>query len=106
MDAAQVRMFLSSAETLYEKEDYTSATILYFKTWFALLDMLCLEKEGRAPKDHGERFRMLEKRFPDDYTALDKEFDTYRDTYARTIDHETCERIRKTVKRLAERELA
>ncbi|MBI2577140.1 hypothetical protein HYV84_08055 [Candidatus Woesearchaeota archaeon] len=35
---AQVSVFQRSAERIYLDKDYTSATILYFKTWFALQD--------------------------------------------------------------------
>ena len=90
-------MFKTSADTLYHAKDYTSATILYFKAWFALQDFILLRKLGYSPKDHGERFRLLEKEFPDSYVELDKEFSTYRDTYSKVVDREDCDRIRKIV---------
>lgn len=93
----QILQFKKSADTLYMGKDYTSATILYFKTWFAIQDFILLEKIGQSPKDHGERFRLLEKNFPKAYTELDKEFSTYRDTYSKIIDKDTCERIRRIV---------
>jgi len=34
----QILTFKNSADTLYLSEDHTSATILYFKTWFAIQD--------------------------------------------------------------------
>lgn len=87
----QIMVFKHSADTLYSKSDFTSATILYFKTLFAMQDFLLLERAGESPKDHSERFRKLEKHFPD------LEFPTYKDTYSKIIDKETCERIRKMV---------
>jgi len=93
----QILIFKKSADTLYSAKDYTSASILYFKTWFAIQDFVLLEKVGRSPKDHRERFRLLEKEFPDVYRELDKEFSTYRDTYSKIVEKEDCDRIRRIV---------
>ena len=93
----QILMFKKSADTLYDSQDYTSATILYFKTWFALQDKILLDKIGVAPKDHRERFRLLEKYYDKTYVLLDKEFNTYRDTYSRIVSLQTCKRIKKLV---------
>jgi hypothetical protein len=94
---AQILVFKASADTLYRKADYTSATILYFKTLFAVQDFLLLEKTGESPKDHTARFRKLQLNFPDLFTQLDMEFSTYRDTYSKIVDRDTCDRIRKIV---------
>lgn len=96
-DKTQILQFKSSADILYSKEDYTSATILYFKAWFAIQDLILLEKSGQSPKDHSERFRMLEKKFPETYLSLDKEFSIYRDTYSKVTDKDTCKHIKKIV---------
>ena len=93
----QINTFKKSAETIYSLEDYTSSTILYFKTLFAIHDFVLLDKIGRAPKDHKERFRLLEKEFPELYSELDSEFNTYRNTYSRTTSKTTCERIKEMV---------
>lgn len=93
----QILIFKKSADTLHNIKDYTSAIILYFKTWFAIQDFILLEKIGQSPKDHNERFRLLEKYFPKAYYELDKEFFTYRDTYSKIMNYEDCERIKKIV---------
>lgn len=93
----QIKVFKKSADKLVEMEDYTSASILYFKTWFAIQDYILLQKIGQSPKDHKERFRLLEKNFPECYIKLDMEFSTYRDTYSKIVDQSTCERIKKIV---------
>ena len=93
----QILVFRHSADTLYNSGDYTSATIVYFKTLFAVQDYVLLEEIGESPKDHVNRFRKLEKHFPDLYRELDMEFSTYRDTYSKIIDKETCERIKRIV---------
>tara|TARA_Y100000310_G_C20499258_1_gene723110 strand:+ start:282 stop:563 length:282 start_codon:yes stop_codon:yes gene_type:complete len=42
----QILVFRKSADTLYLAADYTLATILYFKTLFAIPDFLLLDKVG------------------------------------------------------------
>jgi len=93
----QILVFKKSADTLFKQKDYTSATILYFKTWFVLQDFIL--KIGESPKDHNVRFRMLESYFPKTYIELDKEFSTYRDTYSKITDFETCKRIKQKVEK-------
>lgn len=102
----QILIFKSSADALFVKGDYTSATILYFKTLFAIQDFALLEETGESPKDHSARFRMLEKHLPDLYRELNLEFDTYRDTYSKIIDKETCIRIRHKVENDLKKHLA
>lgn len=94
---SQILQFKKSADILYLEKDYTSATILYFKAWFAVQDFILLETIGQSPKDHSERFRFLEKKFPKTYLELNKEFSTYRDTYSKMIDKTTCDRIKRIV---------
>ncbi len=93
----QIIKFKISADTLYDLKDYTSAVILYFKTWFALQDFILLNKIGQSPKDHTERFQFLKKGFPSTYRELDKEFNTYRDTYSKLLTREECDRIKRIV---------
>ncbi|MFH1589748.1 MAG: hypothetical protein ABIB43_04240 [archaeon] len=93
----QVFMFKKSADRIFKSSDFTSATIIYFKTLFAIHDFILLQKIGYAPKDHTERFRLLEKEFPESYKIIDSEFNTYRSTYSRIISEETCKRIKKLV---------
>jgi|SRR3989344_7281105 len=93
----QILVFKSSADTLYQSKDYTSATILYFKTLFAVQDFVLLEKIGSSPKDHNERFKQLKENFPSMYKELDMEFSTYRDTYSKILERSVCERIKKIV---------
>ncbi|MBW2981325.1 hypothetical protein KY343_00465 [Candidatus Woesearchaeota archaeon] len=98
-----IKKILSSAELVYSNKDFTSATILYFKAVFSVIDLILLKSEGKAPKDHTERFRVLEKSYPDLYEFLDKYFKIYRDTYSTTIDKETCDKVKENVKRIIER---
>jgi uncharacterized protein (UPF0332 family) len=96
------KIIYSSAELVFQNKDYTSATILYFKTLFCIFDLILLRECGKTPKDHTERFRMLEDNKPLLFEFLDKSFKIYRDTYSISIDKQTCEEIRKNVKRIIE----
>jgi len=98
-----IKRILNSAEIVYNTKDYTSATILYFKTLFAILDLIILKKQGKTPKDHTERFRILQTSFPDLYEIIDKYFKIYRDTYTTSIEKEDCDKIRKNVKELIDK---
>jgi hypothetical protein len=98
-----IKRIRNSAEIVYKTNDYTSATILYFKTLFAILDLIILKSKGKTPKDHTERFRILKSSFPELYTIIDKYFKIYRDTYVTTIEKEDCDKIRKNVKELIEK---
>jgi len=44
------KIIFKSAELVYDAKDYTSATILYFKTLFLILDLHILENYGKIPK--------------------------------------------------------
>ncbi len=100
MDAefkAHISQFLSSAELVFSTGDYTSATILYFKTVFVALDLLIFQKLQKTPKDHAERFRILEHSFSQHYALLDSHYSIYRSTYSVSVDKATCEEVRAYV---------
>jgi uncharacterized protein (UPF0332 family) len=101
--AKNAKTIMASAEMVYTNKDYTSATILYFKAIFTILDFALLGKYGRAPKDHGERFNMLREGLPEMYVMLDRQFGIYRDTYTISIDRETCDKVRENADKIAER---
>ena len=92
-----IKTISASAELVYHNKDYTSATILYFKTLFMALDLIIFKKNKLTPKDHTERFKILQKDFPEHYISLDKYFSIYQSTYSTTVDQQTSEEIRKYV---------
>jgi|SRR3989344_5292828 len=95
-----VKTFWKSAELVYLTKDYTSAAILYFKCLFVLLDYILFKSIRKTPKDHSERFRLLEINFPELYRTTDKYFQVYRDTYSLKIEKEKCDEVRKNVSRI------
>ena len=97
-----IKDFKNSAEIVYKTGDYTSSTILYFKCLFVVLDLIILQKKGKTPKDHTERFNILKENFSELYLFLDKHYYLYRQTYSLTIDKLTCGEVRKNVERIIE----
>jgi len=97
-----IHSFLNSARLVYESRDFTSAVVLYFKTLFAVFDIVLLRDKGVVPKDHSDRFRMLEKNFPEFYLWLDKNYEVYRNSYRITIEKEACDKIKKYAERIIE----
>ena len=91
------KKFLDSADIVYKSLDYTSATILYFKALFVIIDYIILSAQGKSPKDHAERFRILEKDFPGLYSLLDKYYPVYRDTYSLSIKKEVCNEVKRVI---------
>ena len=98
-----IKTLLKSSDLVYNAGDYTSATILYFKAAFAILDLIILKATGSTPKDHSERFRILQKSFPELYDFIDKYFKIYRDTYSITISKNICDEFKKNVRQIIEK---
>ena len=95
-----IKDFKNSAEIVYNTGDYTSSTILYFKCLFVIFDLIILQKKGKTPKDHTERFNILKENFSELYLFLDKHYPIYRQTYSLTIDKYTCNEVKKNVERI------
>ena len=95
-----IRDFKNSADIVYKTGDYTSSTILYFKCLFVVLDIIILQKNGKTPKDHAERFKILKDDFSELYIFLDKHYHIYRQTYSLTIDKFSCDEVKKNVERI------
>lgn len=87
---------------VYKSGDYTSATTLYFKCLFVLLDLIILKNKRMTPKDHADRFRILQRDFPALYSALDKLFPVYRDTYSLLVEKYKCDEVKNHVLRISQ----
>jgi len=99
-----IKTFQKSADTIYKLKDFTSSTTLYFKVLFAVCDYLLLKIHGRTPKDHRERFSMMEVSFIELYIFLDKSFPIYQKTYSYIIDKETCDYVKKNVENIIKKQ--
>jgi len=81
-----------------QKQRYKNAAILFSKALFALSDFLIEQKLHKLPKNHRERFRLLEKYFPETYKIVDGIFSHYTDTYSQPVLKETCTHIKDGIK--------
>ena len=95
-----IKKFIKSAAIVYNTGDFTSSSILYFKAFFAVLDLVILKKIGKTPKDHSERFRILESEFSNLYFSLDKLYYIYRNSYNLIINKYDCDKIKNDVERI------
>ena len=96
-----IQRFWRSAYLVYKDEDYTSATILYFKCLFGIFDYIIYSKQKLIPKDHTQRFEILKEDYPKYYLILDKLFQVYRDAYTNKINKEKCDEVVKNVLQIA-----
>ena len=68
-----------------------------FDWWF-----LTQNKLNKLPKNHSERFRILEIYFKEVYEIVDEIFDKYTDSYSKPVLKETCEAIKNGIKKINE----
>jgi len=91
--------YQGAAEQL-EKERYKNAAILFSKSLFALCDIIIFKKLKKLPKNHIERFRILEEYFPEVYLIVDNIFSHYTDAYSKPVLKETCMSIKDGIKKI------
>ncbi|MDP3765587.1 MAG: hypothetical protein Q8R04_03675 [Nanoarchaeota archaeon] len=100
-----VQTFLEEYEGAREelsKGRYKNSTILLSKALFAICDILIQNKLNKLPKNHSERFRILEIYFKEVYEIVDEIFDKYTDSYSKPVLKETCEAIKNGIKKINE----
>ena len=83
-----------------QKERYKNATILFAKAMFALCDLLIFTKLKKLPKNHSERFRILEQYFSEAYSIVDGIFGHYTDAYTKPVLKETSEKMKDGIKKI------
>ncbi|MBS3096547.1 hypothetical protein J4480_03850 [Candidatus Woesearchaeota archaeon] len=84
------------------KGRYKNSAILFSKALFAICDILIQDKLNTLPKNHSERFRILEQYFKEIYEIVDDIFDKYTDSYSKPILKETCEAVKNGIKKINE----
>ncbi len=94
----------SSAELLEKEAKLKSATILFSKAIFALVDCILFKKYKVLPKNHAERFRILERREPELYSLLDALWNKYTDTYHRPAAEESISQLKEAIGRISRNE--
>ncbi|CUX77738.1 hypothetical protein [Thermococcus chitonophagus] len=64
---SNIKEYLEDADYLFNKGHYNSVLNLYFKALVAICDYIILRDTGRLPRNHAERFRILEEKYPEIY---------------------------------------
>lgn len=82
------------------KTRFKNSAILFSKSLFAVCDILIQNKLNKLPKNHSERFRILEIYFKEVYDLVDEIFDKYTDSHSKPILKETCEAIKNGIKKI------
>lgn len=87
---------------MQERDQTNSAVTLFFKTISTLADLLILNKEGKIPSSHSERFRILEKKYKKVYDIIDKDFPFYQNSYRTKLNKEISKMFENDAKKLFE----
>jgi len=81
-----------------EKLDMRSeAATNFFKSLFAIDDSALFRTISKKPKDHTERFRLLEENLPELYVITDRLFSTYGRTYTQELSKEELRLVKKRI---------
>jgi len=86
----------------FKLNKYNTATTLLFKAIVALSDLLIMRKEGVVPSSHSERFRILEEKYGEIYTIIDRDFPFYQDSYTKKMDKESAKLLKEDVEKIKE----
>ncbi|MEK6901665.1 MAG: hypothetical protein AABX37_04940 [Nanoarchaeota archaeon] len=95
-----VTEYLEYAERALQEKKYNSAVTLFFKAICAAADLFLLLKEGLVPSSHTHRFRIMEEKYKEIYTILDKDFPFYQDSYTQKMNQEAAEVLQEDAHRI------
>ena len=91
-----------SALLLQQGGKQKAAVILFSKALFALIDYIIFEKYQKLPKNHGERFRILELKFPSLYEIVNSVWGKYTDTYHKPALEESVSLLKQSIKEVVD----
>lgn len=91
---------LEGALDQFSKNNYKNTVILLSKALFALCDIIVLLKLNKLPKNHSERFRILEEHFDDIYVIVDEIWSSYTDSYSKPVLKDTCDGLKNAIKKI------
>lgn len=94
---ANAQEYIEDADYLFAKGHYNSALNLYFKALVGICDYIILRDTGKLPRNHSERFRILEEKYPDIYDIVDFHFNSYRKAYLMRATKEWVEVLKNDV---------
>lgn len=90
-----------AAHLLLKAGKYKSSTILLAKAMFALTDYIIFKKYQKLPKNHSERFRVLELKDRELYLLLDDVWGRYTDTYSKPATEEAIKLLKEAIQAIA-----
>lgn len=85
---SNAKEYFKNAFFAQKRGQYNTSVTLFFKALSALADLYILKKQGQIPSSHTERFRILEKKYPEIYNYMDKDFPFYQDSYRTKLNLE------------------
>ena len=94
----------SSAKILKDMGNLKSAVILISKALFALCDYVIFEKYSKLPKNHSERFRILELKEKAIFVVVDSVWSKYTDTYSKPSNEESYNLIKNALREIIKNE--
>ncbi|RLF78079.1 hypothetical protein DRN43_04055 [Thermococci archaeon] len=100
---ANAQEYLEDADYLFSKGHYNSALNLYFKAPVAICDYIILRDTGKLPRNHTERFRILQTKYQEIYDIMDFHFNNYRKTYLMRATKEWVEVLKNDIHNLYSR---
>ncbi len=110
MNKEKEEILMNNAKEYYQsgiddlkKERNNSALILFFKSLVALCDLFLLQKTGKSPSSHTNRFRILKENYIEVYDLLDKNFPYYQGSYVKSMTKEIAEVIKEDAKTMAKK---
>ena len=95
--------YFNSGKDELEKGRNNSAVVLFFKALVSLIDLYIYQQTEKTPSSHTDRFRIAEKKFPEVYNLLDKDFPFYQDSYIQIMSKELAEVIKDDAETMAKK---
>lgn len=93
-----------SASILAKIGKTKAALILLSKSLFALVDYIIFTKHNKLPKNHNDRFRILEEKETFIYKKVDSVWSKYTDSYKKPSSLDSLNLLKTTIKEIAEHE--
>ena len=88
-----VQEFLDSGKENYTKKRYNVCVSDYFKAIVIQCDYLIYREIRKYPKNHRERFQLLEQYFLEIYSKVSELFSTYTDSYNNRLGEKDAKKI-------------
>jgi len=89
--------FWSEAQGSFDKGKWNAAATLFYKTLTCMADFMIYERSNELPKNHTERFKILELNFDYAYRICSNLFSTYIKTYDLKVTKPEAEKIKEGV---------